>query len=65
MTPKHQTTKISEGEYQYRGYTITRHDDVPSGYFGRWRAGGYRKGFASDTLKGVKAQIDAKLDRGN
>ena len=57
MNNKHTAKKIDDGEYEYRGYTIYRDDNVSNGYFGRWKTGS-RVPCSGDTLASVKKNID-------
>lgn len=60
MTTTHRAKRIADGEYEYRGYTITRDDNVSDGYWGRWKTGG-RVNCSGTTLRDVKANIDRKI----
>lgn len=55
------TDSYGEGHYFYRGYEIMVDTNVPNGYWGRWRVGGYRKGFGASSLKECREYIDTKI----
>jgi hypothetical protein len=45
--------------YEYRGYTISRNDNVPSGYWGRWEL--WPGGYTTDTRQNLLDWIDQKV----
>ncbi len=53
------TDELGDSEYYYRGTLILQDYNVPSGYYGRWRVGGWgKKSLGMGTLKQAKAFID-------
>lgn len=46
--------------YEYRGYTLERNDNVPNGYWGRWRVGKYTTDTRRDCIRWVDERIAQK-----
>lgn len=67
----HTPSTYDTGEYLYRGRRIQRSDDVPSGYWGRWRWGTRWASSRQELVAaidaalvdGVETLIDALRDR--
>lgn len=49
-----------EDRYEYRGYTIERNDNVPNGYWGRWRVGKHTTDTRRDCVRWVDNRIAQK-----
>lgn len=58
---EHKAEKINSGEYNYRGFRITRVNSVRAGVWGAWKIN-LTSVSKADTLKAAKARIDRHLD---
>jgi len=63
VNKKHTATRICSEIHCYRGYEITLNTSVPTGYWGRYSAGGVRTGMEFATLKDAKVWVDRRLEK--
>jgi hypothetical protein len=60
-TKNHKAKKVQAGEYEYRGYTIRRNENVKAGYHGAWTVWGDYM-LSGYTMKECKKNVDRRIE---